>query len=260
MQHAQYPARKAGRPPKHSSADDAPPTVSREVCLTRAYELCDTVDIQDLSLMLLAKAVGVSPTTIRHHLRNRKALTPALFELFFSDVADRFPPLTGNWQTDLEGFMMTYMSVKLRKRGFAAYFFEHRFSKELDPFASPAAQAVVGRALRVLRSAGLSTRDAALGWHLMVHLLSSIAYTNARGLTPMDHAAFFESMARRSERDDDDQTVISSLRFITMPMMFEVIAGMLKHAIGVKFQFAGAATAPQKVLKAPRSRLNQREN
>jgi AcrR family transcriptional regulator len=242
MQHVTPPARKAGRPPRRHSAEDALPTISREVCIARAYELCDEIDIQKLSLTLLAGAVGVSPTTIRHHLRNRKALTPALFELFFSDVAKRFPPLTGDWQADLEGFMMTYMSVKLRKRGFAAYFFEHRFSKELDPFASAPAKAVVGRALHVMRSAGLSTRDAALAWHLMVHLLSSIAYTNARGLTPADHASFFETMARRSERADDDRTVISALQFITMPMMFEVISGMLKHAVSVKFEFSPTAT------------------
>lgn len=237
-------SRKPGRPRKNAETPGDLPLISRETVIECAYQLCDTLRIEDISLELLGRTLGVSATTIRHHAKTRDALNPALIARYFKELCAKLPPLTEDWKADLNNFMSAHMAMNLRKRGFASYFFEHRFSPEIDPFASPEAEMVYKRALMIFRAAGLDTVNAALAWHLIIHLLLSIAYAEARGQTPADQAIVFEGMAQATASQHSDRTVLAALRYVNLPMIYGVIANMVRHAIEVKFDFPDEPSVP----------------
>jgi AcrR family transcriptional regulator len=256
MIQAEHVPRKPGRPRKDALAEHGVTPISYDVVIDCAYEMSDSVRLEDLSLGKIARALNVSATTIRHHVKTRRALTAALIDRYFSDLRENLLPLVGDWKVDLDNYLWTFMTVNLRKRGFASYVFEHRFSPQLALFSSDSGQEVHTRFLGILDSAGLNPTNAAMAWHLIIHLLLSIAYAEARGLTPVDHVPVIDAMSQDLRAGMPGRATLAALRHISLPMIYGVITNMLTHAIEVKFDFPEITTSAS-TLPAFHSRNNQ---
>lgn len=236
-------SRRPGRPRKPTHGEHAR-GLSTDGVIACAYRLCESTRLEDLTFDRIAEELDVSTTTVRHHIKNRKALTAALIECYFEDVASRLNPPSENWQAGLDNLLWAQMSVNLSKPGIVSYLFEHRFAPEIDPFGGGGAAMLTRTTLRILRAAGLNNTSAALAWHMILHLLLSVGYAEARGQTPAEQRAVFERIgsADPANGDSGDRAVVAALSQVNLPLIFGVVSDMLKHAIAVNFDFASDPT------------------
>lgn len=112
--------RKRGRP--HGSDGG---TVSRTSILRAALKHTRTTPLQELSIVAVAKVMGVTPALIHYYLGGRDWLTSGVMNLFYKDLLRKWPEETGNWKVDLLAAARTIYEQFLRYPGIAAYAVAH---------------------------------------------------------------------------------------------------------------------------------------
>lgn len=97
--------RRAGRP----RSGEEP--LTRERILKAALSLVDEEGIEALSMRRLAKALGVDPMAIYHHLPNKRALLSALIEEVFSEMRVPETEETGGWRERVRAWACAFRDV-----------------------------------------------------------------------------------------------------------------------------------------------------
>ena len=89
------PSRGAGRPAGASSR-----LLDRQTVLAVAFSLTKTVSVSDLSIVRVARELGVTPALIHYYLAGggRDALTSGVMNAFYREVVALWPPETGGWR------------------------------------------------------------------------------------------------------------------------------------------------------------------
>lgn len=86
-----------------TSAHDQPKTprdpLTRDRVLQAALAIADRGGLADLTMRSLATALGVSPMSLYHHVRNKDDLLDGLVDLVFSEIA--LPEPGGDWRTQI---------------------------------------------------------------------------------------------------------------------------------------------------------------
>lgn len=86
--------------PTEPSGHDGRVRLSRERILTAAVRLADADGIGALTMRSLAKALGVQPMAIYHHLANKDQILDGIVDLVFAEIDQ--PPTDTPWRTALE--------------------------------------------------------------------------------------------------------------------------------------------------------------
>jgi AcrR family transcriptional regulator len=187
MKKALQPARRPGsrgRPPLNSSKIDA------EVILQQGLALTRTVPLQDLSVVRVAKDLGVTAAAIRYYLRGRDALTSGIIILFYRELLAKWPRLTSDWKRDIPAVATLVYQAYLKYPGVAAYFSaEDRF--RILSSAIRADRRTMSMFLEkyfsVMRTVGLDPERTANYGVLLLQLLNMAAHATSRHQWPAQH-------------------------------------------------------------------------
>src|SRR5580692_9369027 len=87
--------RRPGRPPGSQGG------VSLGSILRASYRLTKTVPLQELSIVFVAKSLGVTPALIHYYVEGRDWLTSGTMNLFYSELLRKLPKNTGDWKRDI---------------------------------------------------------------------------------------------------------------------------------------------------------------
>ncbi len=151
----------SGRRPRRRPLD-------REQIVRAALGLLDEVGLDELTMRRLAERLGVQAASLYRHVRDKGELLVLLADEISGEIP--FVDLAGTWEEQLAAMAQN------ARRGLLA----HRDGARLlaiTPPAGPRRLKQIEQLLWVLRSAGLSNRDAARAAH---HLLDSGLRETAR--------------------------------------------------------------------------------
>lgn len=102
------------------------PILSRERIVVAALELVD--ETGSLTLPLLAKRLGVSMSSIYHHLANRAEIVEGMRELLSRDFPRPDPGLT--WQQEVRRWMRAYRAIMVAHPHLITEFAAHHVNNE----------------------------------------------------------------------------------------------------------------------------------
>ena len=194
------PVKRAGRRPKSDTPDA--PALSRDAVVQCAASLAQKEPITEISMVRLAREMGVAPALIHYYVGSRDGLLSAVMNFAFKERVENLPPLTGDWRVDLEAVARISHRMHARWPGLASYIVTHnrfRLFQKVQPGEVDYGLAFFDHLGRILRSGGFSKDQAALAYHLLMLFLVGVGAATAHRQTPSEHGEFIVGYVSQSD-------------------------------------------------------------
>lgn len=178
--------------------------MSLELVLVRALEMARDVPLQELSMAMLAQELGVTPALIYYYVTDRDTLVSGVVNLFFKAMGERWPPLTGHWQVDMNAFARAAYVNNNTYGGVAAYLAQNnrfRLFQKVREGETDHGLFYFDRATTILRSGGFTPAQVALAYHLVMQHVVSSDGARVRHLLPADHRDFIRNRLQALPED-----------------------------------------------------------
>nr|WP_321361537.1 hypothetical protein [uncultured Hyphomonas sp.] len=182
--------RKPGRPPANEKGG-----ISRRGILQTALKLSKSVALQDVSIVVVARAMDVTPALIHYYIGGRDWLTSGVMNLFYKSLIRKWPEPTGDWEQDVRNSAKAFFDHLVDYPGISAYLvLNHQFRVfQLTAFRDRDYGAeVLDRFVGDVRTAGLSAERTGLHVQLIHAFVISTAHLASHALLPADHRQFLE--------------------------------------------------------------------
>lgn len=152
-------------------ASSAPPRLSRATILDAYIRLADVVGPEAVSLRRLGAELGFDATAVYRHFRDKAELLEAVADQLLLQLADRYVAV-GDWRLDLR-------NLALEAR--AMYLGHPRLARVIaaSPEPLPGNRRLTEQAIRALRLAGLSEREAAKAYEAFASYVAGASSLDA---------------------------------------------------------------------------------
>lgn len=182
--------RKPGRP---RGADSG--SVNGEAIIRTGYKLTKTVNLQDISIVLVARTLGVAATLIHYYIGGRDQLTSSIMNRFYKDLLRKLPQATGLWESDLIQASWAMYRHFIACPGVAAYMLQHnrfRTFQLTDDIDEDYGIHVLERFTMLVMQSGCSPDRAGIYSHLIRDFILSSAHSAAGSRYPAAHKDFLQ--------------------------------------------------------------------
>jgi AcrR family transcriptional regulator len=194
--------RRAGRRPK-SDASDA--NLSRDAVIRCAVELAQKESITEVSMVRVAREMGVAPGLVHYYVGSKDDLLSAVLNAAFRERVTALPPITGEWRADLGGVCRSTLETLARWPGVANYIAtQNRFRlfQRVQPGEIDYGLAYFDHLGRILERAGFTPTKAALAYDLTMMFVTSISVEFANRQAPGEHKDFIVGYVSQFDRKD----------------------------------------------------------
>ncbi len=181
--------RRPGRPPGSQGG------VSLVSILRTSYRLAKTVPLQELSIVFVAKSLGVTPALIHYYVGGRDWLTSGTMNLFYSDLLRKLPKNTGDWKRDIPKMAHAIYEHLVLYAGVAAYMVSHNRFRiwQLTAYGQREyGVEVLERLTSCVKQAGCPAQRTGIYAHLIMEFCIGSAHRAAHHLFPSDHKEFLK--------------------------------------------------------------------
>lgn len=222
-------ARRLGRRPKGDGS--GPPDLSRDAVIRCAVALARQGPISELSMVRVAREMGVAPGLIHYYMGNRDDLISAVMNTAFKERMEALAPIRGDWRTDLEDVAQSTLTTLARWPGLATYISTHnrfRLFQKVQTGELDYGLAFFDRVGQILCNGGFSKQQAALAFHLLMLFVMSMAAERENRQTPDEHEDFIVGYISKF-----DEHSIPGASYIAAPFAKISNAMTLKVGLGI---------------------------
>ncbi len=187
------PIRKRGRPKSGALADAITPALSRDQILDRATTLAQIEPLGEISMVGLARELGVTPASIYYYIGSRNDLISGVVNRYFKKRFSRQQALTGVWHEDLKREAMLSFDLGLEYGGVMRYIMSHnrfRLFQKVSAGEIDYGILYLDRMAGILSGAGFSRSHAALCYHLLSQYVTSSCYAEITRQLPAFHERY----------------------------------------------------------------------
>ena len=246
------PKRGAGRRPGRPATGDKN-GVSRRSILQKSLKLSKSVALQDLSIVVVARSLGVTPALIHYYIGGRDWLTSGVMNLFYKRLITKWPEETGDWEKDVRNSARAFFDHLVAYPGIAAYLMlNHQFRVfQLTAFRDrDYGVEVLDRFVGNVRAAGLSRERTGFHAAIIRDFVVSTAHSATHDLMPADHRQFLEDKLASLDPSRTENIVFGQVAPLELNAdgMFEEGINLFMLAINRDREVEGVASA-----KAPAS-------
>lgn len=198
--------RRRGRPSKLETIDaSVAPLLSREAIIDKAVELAMTEPLSDLSIIGLARQLGVTPALIHYYAGSRDELISGVINRYFMERVVRLKPLTRkNWRSNIEDHAHAIFEVMQKYGGVLRYLMSHnrfRLFQQVSAGETDYGMVYLNHIADIFRSGGFSAQKCALGYHLLMQYVMTSAYAEVNRQMPAKHGDYILGRIRATPEE-----------------------------------------------------------
>lgn len=163
--------------------------------LRTSYRLTKAVPLQELSIVFVAKTLGVTPALIHYYVGGRDWLTSGTMNLFYSDLLRKLPKNTGDWKRDIPKMARTIYNHLVLYAGVAAYMVSHNRFRiwQLTAYGQREyGVEVLEKLASCVNQAGCQPERTGIYAHLIMEFVIGSAHRAAHHLFPSEHQEFLK--------------------------------------------------------------------
>lgn len=197
--------RKRGRPKIVSPSEGGAPALSREQILDRAALLAKTEPLGEISMVGLARELGVAPALIHYYIGSRDDLISGVANRYFKERYARIQPLTGRWKADLEAEAMQTFAVGLEYGGVLRYMMQHnrfRLFQQVSAGETDYGMLFLDRQAGIFHRAGFAPSKAAICYHLLAQYTMSSCFAEVSRQLPAFHEGYIRKQVQTRTTDE----------------------------------------------------------
>jgi TetR/AcrR family tetracycline transcriptional repressor len=143
-----------------TGATAAEPTrLSRDVIVDAYLRIADGRRVGDVSLRRLGSELGVDPTAVYRHFRDKAEIVVAASDRLIEDATEGIEP-TGSWRDDLRAILLAIRRAYVTHPA-------PLLALQASPGPMPAASRISNRMVGLLRDSGLDLEEAALAYETL---------------------------------------------------------------------------------------------
>jgi AcrR family transcriptional regulator len=165
-------------------------------------QLTRTVHLAELSIVFVARELGVAPGLIHYYVGGRDLLTSGVMNAFWRGVVEQWPDERGGWSHDLQLVAEALYRALLRYPGIASYVISENRYRVLQDVAEDETDygmLFLEKFTTTMRRAGFDPLHTGVYAHLMLELVTSYAHSTVSGRWPAQHSDY---LRRRIDRLD----------------------------------------------------------
>jgi AcrR family transcriptional regulator len=167
--------------------------------LRAAYALAKTTPLDSISVVMVARTLGVTPALIHYYVGSRDWLTSGVMNLFYRDLFRKWPSPGADWRSNISLAVGVAYEQFVKYSGISAYAVTHNrfrvFQLTTMDDCDFGAE-VLEKLTQTVRTAGRSAERTGIIAHLLLEFVITSAHSTARHLYPAEHKAFLsEKMA-----------------------------------------------------------------
>lgn len=172
--------------------------VTRDLIIETAYEFTKTVSLDELSIVQVARRLGVVAGSLHYHVGTKDDLTSAILNRFYKNLYIELTVSTpnGTWRENIGHLARTLMDFQRRHVGIAQHVMAHaryRIFQKVAPDEIDYGVIYLDFAFDMFRRAGFSSHQTALFYHaIALHCLVS-SNSDAARLGPGAHKTFLRA-------------------------------------------------------------------
>lgn len=185
-------ARRRGRPAVHENG-----LLDAKLIIACAFELSKTTPLQELSMVRVARELGVTPALIHYYLDGRDALTSGVMNSFYREMLKSWPAPSEDWRKDFEVASHHIYDALVRFSGIAAYMVAHnrfRMAQLVRDGETDHGVLLFERFIGVIRSAGFDAHRTGVYATLLMEFIVSGAFATVRHRWPSDQVDFIDKV------------------------------------------------------------------
>ena len=182
------PGRRPGRPAGTENS-----LLDRETILAVSFQLAKTVPLAELSIVRVARELGVTPGLVHYYLGGRDALTSGVMNAFYRELVRVWPSLGGDWRADMEAVAGTVYRAHIDYPGVASYVVSHnrfRLVQQVQKGETDYGFLFFERFTEVVRAAGFDARRTGIYAHLIIEFITAYAHATVAHRWPGEHSDF----------------------------------------------------------------------
>ncbi|PSL84913.1 transcriptional regulator [Variovorax sp. WS11] len=167
--------------------------LDRSTILSVALQLSKTVPLSELSVVRVARELGVTPGLIHYYLRGRDRLTSGIMNAFYREAVESWPSELPDWKQNLEVVANAVYRGYLRYPGIVVYLASHnryRLVQDVDEGEIDYGILFFERFTSAVRGAGFDALHTAGYAHLLADLITSFAHATIARRWPSQHGEF----------------------------------------------------------------------
>lgn len=189
-------ARKRGRPSRHDALESGGgTTITREQILDKATAMARTELLGEISMVGLARELGVAPTLIHYYIGSRDDLISGVANRYFKERFSRLQALTGDWKKDLWREAQQSYAIGVEYGGVLRYMMSHnrfRLFQQVSEGETDYGMLYLNRIASIFKSAGFKPKHAAMGYHLMSQYVMTSTYAQVSRQLPAFHEHYIQ--------------------------------------------------------------------
>lgn len=179
--------------------------LNRETILEVAFKLTKTVSLTDLSIVLVARELGVTPALIHYYLGGggRDGLTSAVMNMFYHELVDQWPiqpsdPPTGfdEWQHSIEIIADAIYRAHLRYPGVSVYVSSnnrYQLVQDVGEGETDYGLLFIEKFTSAVRQSGFDAERVGIFAHLLLMSITNYAHSTVTRRWPGQHGEFLNS-------------------------------------------------------------------
>jgi AcrR family transcriptional regulator len=216
------------------------------------------VPLQDVSIVVVAKALGVTPALIHYYCGGRDWLTSGTMNLFYSDLLKKMPQNTGDWTRDIPKTAHAIYEHLVTYAGVASYVVSHsRFRTfQLTAYGQrDYGVEVLERLASCVLQAGCSPSRTGIYTHLIMEYVISSAHQTVRHLFPSEHQDFLKEKLSKLDPVKFPTMILIDCAPISLDSETAFSEGINLFMLGLKNEpRAEPAGSKAQVLPGPKGR------
>jgi len=242
-------ARGARRPGRPAGAENG--LLDRKMILSVAFDLANDVPLADLSIVRLARELGVTPPLVHYYLGSRDSLTSGVMNAFYRELIEGWPKPRSGWRESLEVVASSVYEAHIRHPGIASYVVSHnrfRMVQKVEPGEIDYGILFFERFVAAVREAGFDARSTGVYAHLLIEFISAYAHATVAHRWPGEHSNFLNERLAELNPNSFPSAHFVSKSFTRLDAGSAFATGLRLFLHGLEFE------REQRVGKRTRSR------
>ncbi len=169
--------------------------IDRAVILKTAYEMSRELPLADISIVVVAKKLDVTPPLLHYYLSGRDSLTSGVMNFFYRDLVRQLPEASSDWKADLHEFARIAYRHFCEYRGVTSYAVSHnrfRIFQMIGEGETDYGLAFLELLSRRVMAAGSTRGRTGIYGHMLLEYILSSAQATVSHRLPGDHREFLE--------------------------------------------------------------------
>jgi AcrR family transcriptional regulator len=169
------------------------PELARQEIIDKAVELAKSEPLSELSIIGLARQLGVTSAAVHYYVGSRDDLLSGVVNQFFKTRVDTLGELVGDWRTDIERHARHGYALMAEYGGVLRYVMSHnrfRLFQQVDKGQTDYGLVYLNRISKIFLDGGFNPEQAAMGYHLLAQYTMTAAYAKVSNQLPADHSKY----------------------------------------------------------------------